>query len=409
LICRLAASPGNRTTRAAARLVVCALLLRGEVCVAAKQESALPMRVAHEAMERWPNGHIGPRDSAVVWGFEPGILLAGFAALWDATGNKASFDYIRKSIDQFVQPDGSIRTYDLKAYALNNILMGRDLLLLYRVTGDEKYHTAADHLHQQLATQSRTASGGLWHAQATPNLMLLDDQFMVAPFAAEYAVMFHRPEELAGIADQLALIYRHARNPESGLLYHAWDESRSAAWADKTAGTSPSQWARGMGWFMMALADTLPFYPRTDPNRAMLLELFRHTAAAVVAVQDPANQLWYQILDKPDEQENYVESSSVMMLTYALVKGVRLGFLPPRYGKNAERAWSAIKRRFLKVTPAGEFTITGTVTHISMGAGPKDDGSDGYYLHASVVSDDPKGVGAFLLAATEMEIRKRAH
>ena len=95
------------------------------------------------------------------------------------------------------------------------------------------------------------------------------------------------------------------------------------------------------------------------------------------------------------------------MLTYALEKGVRLGFLPERYAQNAERAWAAIQQRFVKATPAGEYTITGTVTHIAMGASEKDDGSDAYYLHAPVVSDDPKGVGAFLLAATEMEIRKR--
>jgi unsaturated rhamnogalacturonyl hydrolase len=42
-----------------------------------------------------------------------------------------------------------------------------------------------------------------------------------------------------------------------------------------------------------------------------------------------------------------------------------------------------------------------------MGASPQDDGSAGYYLHAPVVSDDPKGVGAFLLAATEMEVLKK--
>ena len=409
MVRRLAISRGNRTIRTAARLLVCALLLHGEAGTAAKPGKALPMRVAREAMERWPNGHIGPRDSAVAWGFEPGILLAGFAALWDSTGDKACFNYIQQSIDQFVLPDGSIRSYDPNAYALNNILMGRDLLLLYRVTGDTKYRTAADHLQQQLATQPRTASGGFWHAQATPNLMLLDDQFMVAPFAAEYAVMFHRPEELAGIADQFVLIYRHARNPANGLLYHGWDESRSATWANPNTGTSPNEWARGMGWFMMALVDTLPFYPQSDPNRAVLLGLFRQTASAVIAAQDPVTGLWHQILDKPREKDNYVESSSVLMLIYALEKGVRLGFLPQRYGQNVERAWGAIKQRFVKVTPAGEYTITGTVTHIAMGASEKDDGSDGYYLHAPVASDDPKGVGAFLLAVTEMEIRNRTH
>jgi unsaturated rhamnogalacturonyl hydrolase len=400
-----AVNPGNRTIRAAACLLACVLLLHGEAGAGGSQ--ALPGRVAQEAMERWPNGQIGSAKANAAWGFEPGILLAGFQALWAATKDDAYFVYIKQTIDRYVQPDGSIRTYDAKAYALNNVLMGRNLLMLYRVTSDLRYRIAADHLHEQLATQPRTSSGGYWHAQATPNLMLLDDQFMVAPFAAEYAVMFHRPEELATVAEQLVLIYRHTRNPRNGLLYHGWDASRSAAWANKTTGTSANQWARGMGWFMMALADTLPFYGQRDPHRVELLEIFRRTAAAVVAAQNPVSGLWYQILDEPEAPGNYVESSSVLMFAYALQKGARLGLLPPRYRHNAARAWEAIQEKFLKVTPEGNYIISGTVTHIAMGASPQDDGSAGYYLHAPVVSDDPKGVGAFLLAATEMEVLKK--
>jgi unsaturated rhamnogalacturonyl hydrolase len=64
--------------------------------------------------------------------------------------------------------------------------------------------------------------------------------------------------------------------------------------------------------------------------------------------------------------------------------------------------------RFVAVTGSGEVKITGTVTHISLGASPADDGSYGYYLHAPVVDDDPKGVGAFLLAGSEMELLRHS-
>jgi unsaturated rhamnogalacturonyl hydrolase len=389
--------------------IVCVALVHCATMFAAAQTLPLGPRVADAAMERWPGGHIAPRDAPVAWGFEPGILLTGVQALWTATNNQAYFDYIQHAIDQFVQPDGSIRTYDPKAYALNNILMGRQLLMLYHVTKDERYRKAAGVLHQQLATQPRTASGGFWHAQATPNLMLLDDEFMVAPFAAEYAVTFHQPKDLAAIANQFVLLDRHTRNPKNGLLYHAWDESHHAAWADPATGASANPWARGMGWYMMALADTLPYYPAGDPNRALLLEIFRRTAAAIVANQDRATSFWYQILDRPGQSENYVESSSVLMLNYALAKGVRLGYLPGHYRTNADRAWRAIQGRFVQTTAAGAVSITGTVTHIAMGAAPENDGSYGYYLHAPIVSDDPKGIGAFLLTAAEMEIIKPAH
>jgi unsaturated rhamnogalacturonyl hydrolase len=113
--------------------------------------------------------------------------------------------------------------------------------------------------------------------------------------------------------------------------------------------------------------------------------------------------LWYQILNKPGEKGNYIESSSVLMFTYAFAKGTRLGYLPKPYGSAAVRAWKASRLRFIHITVPGEAKITGTVTHIALGASPADDGSDDYYLHAPVVDDDPKGVGAFLLAGSEME------
>jgi len=94
----------------------------------------------------------------------------------------------------------------------------------------------------------------------------------------------------------------------------------------------------------------------------------------------------------------------VFMFTYAFAKGARLGYLPKPYRIAAARAWKAARFRFIRTTAPGEVKITGTVTHIALGASPADDGSDDYYLHAPVMDDDPKGVGAFLLAGSEMEL-----
>jgi unsaturated rhamnogalacturonyl hydrolase len=85
-----------------------------------------------------------------------------------------------------------------------------------------------------------------------------------------------------------------------------------------------------------------------------------------------------------------------------------LGYLPKPYGTAAVRAWKAARLRFIRTTAPGEVKITSTVTHIALGASPADDGSDDYYLHAPVVDDDPKGVGAFLLAGSEMELLRHS-
>jgi unsaturated rhamnogalacturonyl hydrolase len=386
-----------------ARGAACLLMVMTPWLTAQTKGSPLTIRVANQIMVRWPDGHLGPKNAPAAWGFELGIVLAGMNAVWRATNDAKYLDYVQHGVDQFVQPDGAIANYDSRAYSLNNILIGRQLLTLYRATHQKKYKFAAERLRQQIATQPRTVSGGLWHSTTTPNLMLLDDQFMFAPFYAEYAATFHEPQDLDDIVKQFTLLEEHARDAATGLMYHGWDESHTAPWANRNTGTSPNLWARGMGWYLMALVDTLPYVPERYPQHAVLLAMLRRAAAAVERAQEPQSSLWYQILNKPGEKGNYIESSSVLMFTYAFAKGARLGYLPKPYETAAVRAWKAIGLRFVRTSELGEVKITGTVTHIALGAGPADDGSDDYYLHAPVVDDDPKGVGAFLLAGSEMK------
>jgi unsaturated rhamnogalacturonyl hydrolase len=391
-----------------ARAAACLLIAAAPLLTAEKKEVPLTLRVADQVIARWPDGRLNPKGTPTAWGFELGIVLAGMNAVWSATKEPKYLDYVQQAVDHYVQPDGTIAGYDLKAYSLNNILIGRQLLTLYRVTRQEKYKLAAESLRRQIATQPRTASGGLWHSRATPNLMLLDDQFMLAPFYAEYAATFREPQDLDDIVNQFRLLDQHTRDAATGLMYHGWDESHQASWSNRNTGTSPNLWARGMGWYLMALVDTLPYVPERDPHYAVLLAMLYRAAEAVERAQDPHSSLWYQILNKPGEKGNYIESSSVFMFTYAFAKGARLGYLHKPYGASAARAWKAARLRFIDTTVPGEAQITGTVTHIALGASPADDGTDDYYLHAPVVDDDPKGVGAFLLAGSEMELLRHS-
>jgi len=384
--------------------ILCLVMAGASLLAGQARPEPVTLRVGREAMERWPEGRIDPKGTRAVWGFELGIALAGMNAIWSATGDAAYFDYLRHTVDTLVQPDGTIISYDLQAYSLNNILIGRELLMLYRATHQERYRRPADTLRKQLAAQPRTASGGMWHAKATPDLMLLDDQFMLAPFYAEYAATFHEEQDLDDVVKQFTLLEKHTHDSATSLMYHGWDESHTI-WTNKGTGASPSLWARGMGWYLMALVDTLPYIPERDPRHAVLLAMLHRACAAVAKAQDPQSGLWYQILDKPRAEENYIESSSVLMFTYAFGKGVRLGYLPASYAASAKRAWKAIGTRFVVTLPSGQVKITGTVTHVALGASAADNGSYDYYLHAPVVDNDPKGIGAFLLAGSEMELR----
>ena len=383
----------------------CAIFLTMMFCHMATSETLpLSQQMANAAMQRWPDGHFSPEVSQWKWDYRLGTILDGMDAVWYNTADTVYFDYIRRSVDQLMAPDGSIPTYNAKGYSLDSILLGRQLLLLYRVTREEKYYKAAAMLRRQLVTQPRNSSGGFWHQGQFPDQMWLDGIYMGEPFYAEYAATFNEPKDFADITRQFALLDQHARDPKTGLLYHGWDESKKQAWANKTTGDSPNFWGRGTGWYMMALVDVLPYYPANDPGRATLLAILNQTAAALARYQDPATGLWYQVLDKSGAKGNYLESSGSGMFVYALAKGARLGYLPPSYADTAARGYRGMLERFVRNDPNGLLTVTDTVSGIGLGGNPYSDGSYSYYVTTPTVSGDSRGIGAFLLASSEMEL-----
>jgi unsaturated rhamnogalacturonyl hydrolase len=378
--------------------------MTGSMCSSAyAQERPWSVRVANAAIDRWPEGRFVPAGARWGWNYELGTLLEGMDSVWLNTADPRYYKYIKSSVDQFVGPDGSIPTWKPEENQLDNILLGRQLLLLYGVTQDPRYAKAATLLYQQLMHQPRTASGGFWHKQRYPNQMWLDGLYMAEPFYAEYAATFHHPEAFNDITHQFVLMDEHARDPKTGLLYHGWDESKQQRWADKQTGLSSQFWGRAMGWYLMALVDTLDSYPEQDPGRKQLLAQLERDAAALARYQDGATGLWYQVMDKGTKRGNYLESSASCMFVYALAKGVREGYLPQRYLATAERGYKGILSHMIQTGPGDDVSLTGTVKGAGLGGDPYRDGSYAYYIGEKVATNDAKGVGAFLLASTEME------
>ena len=388
------------------RRLVWSIVLAGTVgstFFAHAEERPWSERAANAVIVRWPDGRLAPAGAHWVWNYELGTLLEGMDAVWLNTADPRYFNYIKSAVDQFVAPDGSIPTYTVEEYQLDSILLGRQLLFLYGVTQDRRYLTAANLLYQQLLQQPRTPSGGFWHKQRYPNQMWLDGLYMAEPFYAEYASLSHHPEAFQDITHQFVLMEEHARDSKTGLLYHGWDESKQERWASEQTGLSSQFWGRAMGWYMMALVDTISYYPEDDPGRKQLISMLERDAAAVARYQDGATGLWYEVLDKAGEKGNYLESSASCMFVYALAKGVRQGYLPQRYLANAERGYKGILSRFIQTGPGDDVSLTGTVKVGGLGGEPYRDGSYAYYLSEKIATNDAKGVGAYLLASAEME------
>ncbi|WP_432329790.1 glycoside hydrolase family 88 protein [Mucilaginibacter sp. P25] len=251
--------------------------------------------------------------------------------------------------------------------------------------------------------QPKTPEGGFWHKKRYTNQMWLDGLYMAEPFYAEYASLYHEDADFDQIADQFIWMEQHARDAKTGLLYHAWDQSKKERWANPQTGLSASLWARADGWYAMALVDVLPYFPANHPKRAALVAILKRRAVAIQGSQDEGSGLWYQVLDKGSKKGNYLEASASCMFVYTLAKGVREGYLPQKYLPAARKAYDGIIKNFIETDADGHVNLKGTAGAVGVGGEPYRDGSYEYYTGVKTVSNETKGVGSFMLASVEME------
>ena len=374
-------------------------------------------QLAATAMERWKDSGSDVRVSssdvrALRWTYEQGVVWLGMMRLWYSTGDARYYNYVKRQVDRLVDKEGNIFGYHSEEYSLDNVLGGRVLLELYEVTLDTRYYKAAVRLRGQLRDQPRTAEGSFWHKLRYPHQVWLDGMYMAMPFWAQYAALFHEDSVFDDIAHQFAVIERHVRDPKTGMLYHGWDGSGSEKWAVMTAdvtsggvtsGHSPNFWGRAMGWYGMALVDALDYFPAGHPGRDTLLGILRRYAEAVAKAQDVSSGLWWDVLDRPGQQGNYPEASASAMFVYTMARGVRKGYLAVKYRDIARIGLAGVLKRFVYTGSDTGAVLHGTVSVSGLGGNPYRDGSYTYYTGEKVVDNDPKGIGAVMLAAVGMD------
>ncbi|MXV17573.1 glycoside hydrolase family 88/105 protein [Hufsiella ginkgonis] len=383
------------------RLLTLALLVTGSGFSYAQ---SLSEKMAATVMDIWKDSLVFTPGKTVKWSYDQGVILEGIDGIWKRTANPEYFRYIQHSMDHYVDKEGNIASYKQEDFNIDNVKNGRSLITLYKVTGQEKYLKAANTLWEQLKKQPRTNEGGFWHKKVYPYQMWLDGLYMGEPFYAEYAALTKNDFVFDDIANQFIYMEKHARDPKTGLLYHGWDESKAQQWADKTTGNSPNFWGRAMGWYGMALVDVLDYFPAEHPKRKDLIDILTRLTAAIKSVQEVKSGLWYDVLDKPTGKGNYHEASAACMFVYTVSKGVRKGYLPASAFPIAQKGYAGINKEFIEVRGPGKVNLKGTVSVSGLGGNPYRDGSYEYYMREKVITNDPKGVGALILASNEMEL-----
>ncbi|MDR2480635.1 MAG: glycoside hydrolase family 88 protein [Treponema sp.] len=368
---------------------------------AAELSKTVSQRMVQSVMRRYT-------PEQMQWHYEHGLVLQSIFLFGERTGQDDCCRYVQSMYDTKITPAGEILTYREGEFNLDQINPGKVLFLLYKKYGEEKYRTAIEKLRAQLRLQPRTNTGGFWHKQIYPWQMWLDGLYMQGPFYAQYSAEYSGEAEFDDVVRQFTLIESKTADKTTGLLYHAWDESRKQLWANAETGCSPHFWGRAMGWYCMALADTMDFItPAHQKHYRPLAAIARRLLAPLLKFQDTESGLWFQVLDQGQRKNNYTESSASAMFVYFLLKMIRLEVFGksdfPAARDAARLAYGGLMRDKLREDPSGELHLTGICKVAGLGGKPYRDGTYAYYVNEPVVTGDFKGVGPFILASMEHE------
>lgn len=362
--------------------------------------------VVRSEMARNPEAsYIDGQEGKLKWNYTTGLELKAMLDAYSVNEDESILKYVDAWYDAIISEDGVISgKYKKSNYSLDHICPGRTLFQLYDITGKEKYRKAMDSLYVQLKEQPRNARGGFWHKKIYPDQMWLDGLYMAQPFYAEYTVRYvsDQAEKAANIADitnQFTLAYDSCHDPVTKLLRHACDFSRSMFWCDPATGQSAHAWGRALGWFSMALVDVIGILGEDAP-----LELKNMLYAVLQPLRkfsDPKTGLWFQVLDRPGEEGNYLEATCNAMFSYACLKGVNLKVLVDK--GYARKLYGKTIRRFVTTGDDGLVNLNQCCEVAGLGGKENRSGDYDYYIHERVRANDPKGIGPLIWAALEYE------
>lgn len=335
------------------------------------------------------------------WNYIDGCMILAILETYKTTKEEKYLKFADAYIDYRVNEDGTITGYSVEKYNLDDINAGKTLFELYDLTGKEKYRKAIDLIYSQLEGQPRTKEGNFWHKKIYPNQVWLDGLYMAQPFYMEYETRFHEKQNYKDIFQQFFIVAEKMRDEKTGLYYHAYDFSKEMFWCDKETGLSKNFWLRALGWYSMALLDTLYKADSSyGEDYEKLKQIFMDLMDSMLKFQDESG-MWYQVVNLGGKEKNYLETSGSAIMAYSLLKGTRLGFLPEKYREYGKKAFDGICEKYLS-TEEGKMSLGGICLVAGLGGPNKRDGSYEYYMSEPIVKDDAKGVGPFLLAYTEL-------
>ena len=411
------------------------LFLNGSLVLQEKPYKHYSEWLTYSEMKRVPKSYLLDFSSKPKWSYVMGIELEGMLDTYLKYGGEEIRRYCQEYTDTMINAQGDIRGYDILDYNLDNIRTGHFVTRMYQQWPEDKNLLAMKTMMKQLQDQPRTiADKVFWHKAIYAYQVWLDGIFMGLPYRVLTAPITTTAKEakkgaITKIYDdavnQLVITYQRTLDPKTGLNRHAYDETRNTFWADKNTGLSQHCWGRAQGWYTMALIEVLDALPEDYARRTEVIDLLVKDFDAILKWQDQKTGVWYQVMDSPQREGNYLESTCSAMFTYALLKAYRKGYVGAKYRDAGIKAYKGIINNFIRVNADKTISLTNCCAVAGLGpaatpeviaamkkVNPKGsvnenkrrDGGYDYYLSEPIRDNDSKGVGPFIWASLEMEM-----
>ena len=249
-------------------------------------------------------------------------------------------------------------------------------LEIYMQTSERKYldvgKSLADKQWEKTTPDGITSEARYW----------IDDMYMITAVQVQAFRATHDTKYLDRAAVTMAGYLDKLQQP-NGLFFHAPD--------------SPFYWGRGNGWVAAGMTELLRSLPKNHPRRARILDGYRTMMASLLKYQGE-DGLWRQLVDHP---EVWAETSSTGMFTFAMVTGVKNGWLDRKvYGPAARRAWMGLIKHIDSEANVSDVCI-GT-NKAAQEVGPNLDTQMKYYFDRARRTGDLHGQTPVLWSATAL-------
>lgn len=342
--------------------------------------------------------------------YHQGVALSGLQQIYFLTGEKKYFNYIKDYVDSVITENGQLYGFEhelttndtpwLTWNALTMLDHKQPSILLYNLydeTGDKKYVNAIKTIAESMHFWPVNRYGGYWHMMTQPYQMWMDGAYMAGPLSVMYAERFGDEVLRERAIKQILIMEEHLKDEKTGLYYHGWDDSKAEPWADPETGLSGQFWGRAVGWYAVAILDILDYIPEDHPSVERLKKIEKDLLKSLVKFQDSKTGMWFEVLDKINNEDNWVESSCTNLFIYSYAKAMRKGLIGNEYKDVLLKAYEGIED-ILYYDDNGDIVIDKVCIGTCI-----DSGTYEHYINRDQVKNDLHGIGAFLLMCAEMQ------